>query len=454
MRSVVRLAGLCCLAAASLVLTNQSSLGQTDDGSIQNRRPSPPDERTAASLAEKARRESALRDIERRVGENAEARRRLAAEIESYRTDNASLSAAILDAARRIQSAEARMAELENRLDTLADSEAAIRTSVDNRREVIGEVLAALQRIGRRSTPALLARPEDALAAIRGSMLLGAVLPGLQEEATSLGSDLGELVRLRNLIQNDRETLAREAESSEGERRRLSALFEQRRRHLSTALSRLGDERARSEALGAEATSLRDLVDRLDADLNAARRDAAAERDRLEAERRSLRERFAAASTREPARLAPKIPFADTRGTLARPAIGQVVREFGSPDGFGGTSRGLVIAPRTRAIVTSPCDGWVAYSGPFRSFGRLLIINAGGGYNLLLAGMDQINVEAGQFVLAGEPVGQMGELGSSSAALGAVEGGGPALYVEFRKDGGPIDPQPWWAKSQGERVRG
>ena len=131
-----------------------------------------------------------------------------------------------------------------------------------------------------------------------------------------------------------------------------------------------------------------------------------------------------------------------------------MVREFGGPDGVGGTSRGISISTRPRAVVASPADGWVAFAGPFRSFGRLLIINAGGGYYLLLAGMDQINVEVGQFVLAGEPVATMGDTSSLSAGNGGVETGGPVLYVEFRKDGGSIDPSPWWAKSQGEKVRG
>jgi len=104
-------------------------------------------------------------------------------------------------------------------------------------------------------------------------------------------------------------------------------------------------------------------------------------------------------------------------------------------------------------VVTSPADGWVAFAGPFRSFGRLLIINAGSGYYLLLAGMDHINVEVGQFVLAGEPVAAMGGAPSPPAA-GSVEANDPVLYVEFRKDGSSIDPGPWWAKSQGEKVRG
>ena len=68
--------------------------------------------------------------------------------------------------------------------------------------------------------------------------------------------------------------------------------------------------------------------------------------------------------------------------------------------------------------------------------------------------MDQINVDVGQFVLAGEPVASMGASSSLSPAAGALETNEPVLYVEFRKDGGSIDPEPWWQKSQGEKVRG
>ncbi len=108
---------------------------------------------------------------------------------------------------------------------------------------------------------------------------------------------------------------------------------------------------------------------------------------------------------------------------------------------------------RPRGVVSSPADGWVAYAGAFRSYGRLLIINAGDGYYLLLAGMDQINVEVGQFVLAGEPVAVMGDTGSAPSA-GAGGRNDPVLYVEFKKDGGSIDPDPWWAKGSSEKVRG
>jgi septal ring factor EnvC (AmiA/AmiB activator) len=95
----------------------------------------------------------------------------------------------------------------------------------------------------------------------------------------------------------------------------------------------------------------------------------------------------------------------------------------------------------------------VVYAGPFRSYGQLLILNAGGGYHVLLAGMERISVDLGQFVLTGEPVAIMGG-GSQVSAAVATGTKQPVLYVEFRKDGTPIDPSPWWATNEGEKVRG
>ena len=83
-----------------------------------------------------------------------------------------------------------------------------------------------------------------------------------------------------------------------------------------------------------------------------------------------------------------------------------------------------------------------------------MIINAGGGYYIVLAGMDRINVEVGQFVLTGEPVAVMGDGSAKTAAAIAIGATQPILYVEFRKDGTAIDPGPWWARSELEKVRG
>ena len=119
----------------------------------------------------------------------------------------------------------------------------------------------------------------------------------------------------------------------------------------------------------------------------------------------------------------------------------------------------MTFAANAGAVVTAPADGWVHFAAPFRGYGQLLIINVGNGYHVVLAGMERLAVDIGQFVLAGEPVGFMpagaaagtGGVTNPSPALGA---GRPALYVEFRKDGSPVDPSPWWTSQLAEKARG
>lgn len=152
-----------------------------------------------------------------------------------------------------------------------------------------------------------------------------------------------------------------------------------------------------------------------------------------------------------PGRIEPAIPFASARGKLPLPAQGRRALGFGERTQFGGQSKGVVVETRFSAQVTSPCDGWVVYAGEFRSYGQLLIINAGDGYHVLLAGLSQIDVQPGQFVLTAEPVGTMS--GGQKNSTSATPVSGPVLYVEFRKDGRPIDPDPWWASGQ-QKVQG
>ncbi len=410
-------------------------------------------DRAAQTEEQRAVREQELEKLQEQLRLSEEARNRIREEVEALRADRAKLNAALIETTERTQAAEARASAIEQRLTTLNASESAIRKSLENRREVIVEVLAALQRMGRRPPPAVLASPDDMLEAVRSSILLGAVLPELRGETEALATDLGELVRLKDAIASDREALVRDLATLAGERERLAALVAARQEDLAKAERTEADESRKTSELAARAQSLGDLIQKMESEIAAAQRAAEEARQAAEAQAREMRERLAAAPFGDPARLAPKIPFAEARGLLPMPVNGSTLRRFGAPDGFGGTTKGMSIATRNGAVVSAPSDGWVAFAGPFRSFGQLLIINAGGGYYILLAGMERITVALGQFVLAGEPVAAMGETATplSTAFAGT---NGPVLYVEFRKDGGSIDPGPWWAKSQGEKVRG
>lgn len=429
---------------------------------------------TNTRQTEKDAREAELKAIETRLHSSEEARIRLEAEIAAIKLDRARLNGALLNTTSKVQATEERIAELESRLATLNDSAAAIRKSFQSRQDVIVEVMAALQRIGRRPPPAVLASPDDLLTAVRTSILLGAVLPELRAETRALASDLAELVRLGDAIKADKQTLFREMEAIVEERRRLAALIEARQARLAGAEQETSDQTSQAAALAKQATDLKSLIARLEAELGAAQRNTAAAR-KAEEDLKNAKEQLASLAFKDPARLEPKIAFVDARGQLPLPVGGKEVVSFGTSDSAGGKTQGITIAAQPGAVVSAPSDGWVSFAGPFRSFGQLLIINAGGGYYVLLAGMERINVSLGQFVLAGEPVAIMGQARSGAgdsdkAGAGtpdnaeATGGGradahpGPALYIEFRKDGGAIDPTPWWSRSQGasqgEKVRG
>src|SRR6266403_647530 len=355
------------------------------------------------------------------------------------------------DIAAQVRNVETRIGDAEARLRPLDSREQEIRGSMDSRRSEIVEVLAALQRAGRRTPPALLVRPEDALQSLRTAMLLGSVVPELRTRAEKLAGDLSELVTLRRTIATERDRLALDRDKLREDQTRLAALVEERQRQQNSIEKDLEVEGARAIALSRQVDSLQGLIAKMEQDLKSAAKAAAAAN--LRGAPATLNGKPNLGALNDPARMSPAIAFASAKGLFAMPVNGTKIREFGASDGAGGVERGISLATRAGAQVTTPCDGWVVYAGPFRSYGQLLILNAGGGYHVLIAGMERISVNIGQFVLTGEPVATMGST-SQVASILATTASQPVLYVEFRKDGTPIDSGPWWAASEGEKVRG
>jgi septal ring factor EnvC (AmiA/AmiB activator) len=366
-------------------------------------------------------------------------------EIEQIGSDRRKLNQDLIDTAGRIRGVEAQVAATEARLKPLDDNERSIRKSLDGRRAMIGEVLAALQRMGHRPPPALISSPEDALQSVRTAMLLGAVLPEMRHEVEALASDLTALLNVRKQITAERDRLKSEVASLGNERTRMTALIEERQKQQAEREKALDAERARAAELGRQVDNLKDLIAKLEQGLDPATR---ADREAARSDARP-----AMAALHDAGRLAPAVAFTSLRGRVPIPVNGVKLKEYGAPDGVGGAEKGVSIATRAGAQVTAPADGWVVYAGPFRSYGQLLILNAGNGYHILLAGMERISVDLGQFVLTGEPVAVMGN-GSHIAAILATGSSQPVLYIEFRKDGTPVDPGPWWAAGEGEKVRG
>ena len=252
------------------------------------------------------------------------------------------------------------MSATEERIRPLEESEQALRRSLAEPPCVIGEVLAALQRMGRRPPPALLVRPEDAVKSVRGAILLGAVLPGHARSGRGAGRGFGDLLRVRGGLSLERSRLSADIAALRNERQRMTLLTEERQRKQSDAEKAVQAERQNAVAAARQVDNLKDLLSRLEQGLDSATRAARAAARAFD----DKNDEADLATLTDPGRLAPTIAFASARGRLPMPVNGVKLRDFGAS---GGTERGLTVATRAGAQVIAPCDGWVVYSGPFRS---------------------------------------------------------------------------------------
>jgi septal ring factor EnvC (AmiA/AmiB activator) len=386
----------------------------------------PPSPSSAQSI-QKSEREKELKLLRRDIETSREREQRLKTEIDKIKHDRTKLSKALVDSAAHARATEAKLTAAEAKLEPLDLREAEIKKSLDDRRAVLADVLATMQRIGAQPAPAILLQPEDALESVRAAILLGAIVPELRGQADKLVADLSEYARVRRDIAAERDSLAKSQAALEEERSRISALIAERQHQFADNQKAFEAERQRNASLAKQANTVQELVTKLEKEIEEAAREA---------------------NTPKPA-----IPFAQTRGKLPLPVEGKVLRAFGTTNEAGGTEKGQSIATRPDAEINSPCEGRVVFAGSFRNYGQLLIINAGGGYHILLAGMESITVDLGQVVATGEPVAVMGNgpRVSAGSVLGYSE---PILYVEFRRNGTSIDPAPWWAATEDEKARG
>jgi septal ring factor EnvC (AmiA/AmiB activator) len=430
------------LLSAGFAVIGRSALAQVA---------SPPQQPTTALPDVIKQREQELEAARTEQKNSTELQQQLKAEVAAIGQDRSKLNAQLIDVATQVRDIETRVSEAEARLRPLDIREQQIRSSLDSRRSEVVEVLAALQRAGRRTPPALLVRPEDALQSLRTAILLGSVVPELRARAELLANDLTELVALRKQIGTERDQLAADRDKWREDQTRLSALVDERQRKQGDAEKNLEAEGARAIALSKQVDSLQGLISKMEQDVKSAAKAAAVASQQGTPNTPDGRPNVE--GLKNPSRMSPAIAFASAKGLLAMPVNGTKIHEFGSSDGVGGVEKGISLTTRSGAQVTTPCDGWVVYAGPFRSYGQLLILNAGGGYHVLIAGMGRISVNIGQFVLTGEPVATMGTT-SQVASILATNVSQPVLYVEFRKDGTPIDSGPWWAAKEGEKVRG
>lgn len=445
--------------------------------------------------------EEAAKRLEDQQGELA-AKQAEGAELQkdltSLADERREINARLVETAALVQKSEAAMTAIEQRLAGFERQEKDLRASLAREHVKIAGLLSALQRMGRNPPPVIITEREDALEMVRSAMLIARAFPEMRGEAMALTARLNTLTDIMASIRREGDALRAETERLNSTQILLASLLETKKQSLADREAELRQVREAAAEISQNVADLSELIEKLSQQVSETpiaeteeppadsvvavlppEAEPAVSPAELtpDTEPPARTEEVALLSPDpdpapapsvvelapegtslvpgKPDRIKPSIAFHQAKGRLPLPAQGRRVLGFNDKTQYGGTSQGLVIETRFGARVTSPCDGWVVYAGEFRSYGQLLIINAGGGYHVLVAGLSHMDVGPGQFVLAAEPIGTMNsaprtaQLAASSTDMdqSAPQASAPVLYIEFRKDGRPIDSDPWWAAS-------
>jgi septal ring factor EnvC (AmiA/AmiB activator) len=285
-------------------------------------------------------------------------------------------------------------------------------------RDRLARLLGVLQAIEGSPAPVLSMHPQGALGAARSGMIISDITPAVLREAETLRAQLEELTLLRAL-QGDAIN-------------RLSSALDEVQTARAALSQAIADRVTLPQRFVQNETAMRRLLESVD----------------------SL-DSFAEVLAADPAPDISDLPgFGDARGDLPLPVLGAVLRRFNETDAAGVTRPGLVLAAQPSALVTAPWPASVRYAGPLLDYGNVIILEPDGLYLLVLAGLGDLYVEAGQIVSSGAALGLMPGTPADADSLVRPEGPGSGvgmtetLYIEARENGRPVDPETWFAQTR------
>ena len=350
---------------------------------------------------------------------------KLAADRDKVRREITKLKSDLVRAAADAETYEKESLKSAQKLAALEREEAQLKTAQFSDRETVMRLIGALQRLENNPPPALIVVPSDAANAARAARLMTELSKNLKVHAQSLSARLAELSKLRDEISGQRLTLAANEKDVAKRRKTVKRLVGEKSKLEKSIAADLDAEKKRMAELAKEAGTLKDLIASVEtASLKAKPLITPGEG----ASRSFPRLKPRANRPPEPLTLPPDtLRFADARGGLRTPVRGKVEKKF------GGSHRGITLTTRSQAQIVSPYAGRVEFTGPFKNYANVVILNVGDGYFIVLTGIGEIYAELGEDVKIGEPLGLM----PTSAAQKAE------LYIEFWKDGAPINPMPW-----------
>ncbi len=332
--------------------------------------------------------------------------------------DKAHFAAAAMAA--RIQAAEADIGAAQAELAIVQRQQAMQQARLADEQQPVVQLTGMLQLLARKPALSVLVQPGTINDLVHARAILDSALPEIERRTAGLRAEMARSRALKAEAELALRTLSSARERLAAQRSALTRL-EQERRIQSRALASSADlETTRAVAMGEKARDIVDLMESLRADAEVRADLAALDGPLLRPAAPEASALPSFESLAGPVRPAPP-PLA-----YRLPVIGEVVAGLGEVSAGGVRSRGLTIAAPSGGQVVAPAAGRIAFAGPYRGFGAILIIEHKGGWTSLITNLISTSVRVGDEVVAGAPVGRAGP-------------GRPEVTVELRKDGVPQD---------------
>lgn len=363
----------------------------------------------ATSLADQQR---ALSQAKAQAARARALSRRYDAQAGQARAEADRLGAQAAALAARVQESEADLRAGEARVAIIGQLIARQRADLAARQQPLIRLTAALQSLSRRPPALTLVRPGSLSDTIHARAAFSQLLPVITRRTTALRADLARSRRLRVMAARANDALATSRTQLATRRTELAEL-ERRRRVAARGLAvQASDAAEQATAMTERARDIGDLMAEI------------AQAGDVRAQLSALPDPMPRPGT--PIAVATPTAPAD-RPAYRLPVAGTLVTGTGELSDSGVRARGVTLATAPNAVVTAPADGRIAWAGPYRGFGRILIIDHGDGWTSLLADLGHLSVRAGQTVRQGAPVGT------------APGGEHPSVLVELRRQERPVD---------------
>ena len=323
----------------------------------------------------------------------------------------------LIATAAKIENLEQETVTLDEEIGRLEKQNAELTAGFQRDRISVTKLLAILERLQHDMPPALAVRPDDALAAARGAMLVGASLPPVYAEAARLARRITVLKATRIALVKRRAEASTTATQLTAARGDLETLTTQKEAEAQVAGGEYDVLRSKLAEIAAKAADFQALANRV----------AALKRGGGDDEAITI------VTASNSGSMGPL-----SKGSLLPPVVGTITAAGAGP-AENSRNPGLTYATRDNAQVIAPSDGRVLFAGPYHKSGQVLILEITTGYDLVLAGLGRVTVRPNDEVLAGEPVGNMPTESGSPANGSQAE----RLYFELRQNGHGLDPRPW-----------